>query len=122
MAKRVRLRQLAATDLHHASESHRRDAGEQTALRFIDDVERGMTRIGRNPQMGSLQFAYELGIPDLRAWRLQRFPHIVFYVIADQEIDVWRILHDRRDLQAELAPDDTSLAETIAVEDDTPEG
>jgi toxin ParE1/3/4 len=104
VAKRVRLRQLAAADLDDASEYFREGAGEQTALDFIDAVERVITRIGRTPRVGSLQFAYELAIPGLRAWPLPRFHYVVFYVVADEEIDVWRILHNRRDLPASLTP------------------
>lgn len=101
MAKPVRLRQLAATDLEDAGDDYRQEAGEQIALDFIDAVERGLARISRSPHVGSLRFAYELAIPDLRAWPLQRFPYVVFYVVADDEIDVWRI-HSRRDLPATI--------------------
>ena len=104
MAKTVRLRQRAAADLDETSEYYRREAGEHTALDFIDAVERGVKRISRSPHAGSLQFAYELAIPDLRAWPRHRFPYIVFYVVTDNEIDVWRILHIRRNVQATLEP------------------
>jgi toxin ParE1/3/4 len=107
VAKLVRLRQLAAADLEGASEYYRREVGEQTALDFIDAVERAVKRIRRSPHVGSLRFAYELAIPDLRAWQLQRFPYVVFYVVADDEIDVWRILHTRRDVPAALEPPET---------------
>ena len=107
MAKLVRLRQLAAADLEGASEYYRREVGEQTALDFIDAVERAVKRIRRSPHVGSLRFAYELAIPDLRAWQLQRFPYVVFYVVADDEIDVWRILHTRRDVPAALESPET---------------
>lgn len=100
MAKPVRLRELAATDLEEISDYYRSEAGVQVALEFIDAAGRGMRRIGRNPHVGSLHFAYELAIPNLRAWPLQRFPYLVFYVVTDDEIDVWRILHTRRDLRA----------------------
>jgi toxin ParE1/3/4 len=104
VARTVRLRQLAAADLDDASEYYRREAGEQTALDFIDAVERGIKRIRRSSHVGSLRFAYELAIPDLRALPLQRFPNVVFYVVTDEEIDVWRILHTRRDVPATLEP------------------
>lgn len=107
MAKPVRLRQLAATDLEDASGYYRREAGEQVALEFVDAVERSMKRIGRSPHVGSLHFAYELAIPDLRAWPLQRFPYVVFYVAVNDEIDIWRILHSRRDVPATLEPPET---------------
>jgi toxin ParE1/3/4 len=104
VAQPVRLRQLAAADGDDASEYYRREADDQTAIDFIDAVERGIRRIGRSPHMGSLRFAYELSIPDLRAWPLRRFPYVVFYVVTDEEIDVWRILHTRRDVPATLEP------------------
>jgi toxin ParE1/3/4 len=104
VAKPVRLRQLAATHLDDASDRYRHEAGEQVALEFIDAVERAIERIGRRPQLGSLHFAYELAIPDLRAWPLQRFPYVVFYVVAQDEIDVWRVLHARRNLPATIEP------------------
>jgi toxin ParE1/3/4 len=107
VAKPVRLRQLAAADLDAASEYYRQEAGEQTALDFIDAVERGIRRISRGPHVGSLRFAYELAIPDLRAWPLQRFPYVVFDVVTDDQIDVWRILHTRRDVPATLEPPKT---------------
>jgi toxin ParE1/3/4 len=107
VAKLVRLRQLAAADLEGASEYYRREAGEQTALDFIDAVERAVKRIRRSPHVGSLRFAYELAIPDLRAWQVQRYPYVVFYVVTDEEVDVWRMLHTRRDVPATLEPPET---------------
>ncbi len=101
MARPVRLRELAATDLEAAGDYYRQQVSEQAALEFIDAVQRCTDRISRSPNVGSLHFAYELAIPTLRAWRLQRFPYVVFYVVAN-EIDVWRILHSRRDLPSAL--------------------
>jgi len=31
---------------------------------------------------------------------LTRFPHLVFYFERDDYIDVWRVLHGRRDIPA----------------------
>ena len=56
----------------------------------------------RHPFTGSLRFAFELEIPDLRSWRLKRFPYLVFYVADDELIDIWRVLHLRRDIPAHL--------------------
>lgn len=102
MPKTVRLRELAVADLEGTIDVYRREAGDTVALEFIDVVQRGLRRLSSSPHLGSLQFAYELGIPDLRAWPLPRFPYIVFYVVADDEIDVWRILRSQRDVPATL--------------------
>lgn len=106
MAKPVRLRQLATSDLEKASEHYRHQAGEPTALDVIGFVERAIGRIGRSPKIGSLMFAYELARADLRAWPLSRFPIIVFYIDAADIFDVWRILHAHRDVPATLRQPD----------------
>jgi toxin ParE1/3/4 len=47
--------------------------------------------------------AYELVIPDLRCWPLPHFPYLLMYVERDAAIDVWRVLHTRRDIPSTLA-------------------
>lgn len=44
----------------------------------------------------------------LRFWALTRYPHLVFYIERDDHIDVWRVLHGRRDIPAWLHPQDES--------------
>lgn len=96
------LRQRAASDLDEAIAYLRSSAGDTVALAFIDAVEQRMNQIARAPHTGSLRFAFELGIPELRALPLRRFPYMIFYVSTDDRIDIWRILHTRRDIPATL--------------------
>lgn len=103
MERTVRLRELAAVDLETAIEHYSGEAGRQMALDLIDVVERSIRRIARNPGLGSLRFAHELGIPGLRAVPLRPFPYVMFYVAMDDSVDVWRILHTRRDIPAALS-------------------
>ncbi len=54
-------------------------------------------------------YAHELDLPDLRVWPLTCYPCLVFYVERPEHIDVWRILHGKRDIPAsmhEARPDD----------------
>ena len=98
MAKQVRLRRLAAVDIEEALAYYRSHAPEGVATRFVDEVERAVQRIARRPHVGSLRFAFEVGVPDVRCVTLAKFPHAVFYVEPDEDIDVWRVLHTRRDI------------------------
>jgi toxin ParE1/3/4 len=41
-----------------------------------------------------------LDIPGLRSWPLRRFPYVIFYIEQENHIDVWRVLHARRDIPA----------------------
>lgn len=72
------------------------------ALGFIDALEKAYRHIGSHPALGSPRYAHELGLPDLRMWALQRYPQIIFYREQPDHIDVWRVLHDRRDIPVRL--------------------
>lgn len=98
MPKPVQLRRLAGADIDAAVEYYSSEAGPDVATRYIDALEQGLNHIGRHPGHGSLSFAYELDIPELRSWPLTRFPYVIFYVERETRIDVWRILHSPRDI------------------------
>lgn len=82
-----------------------REAGDAVALAFIDAVEAGVNLIGRSPTAGSLRFGYALGIPELRSWPVKRFPYLIFSVDRGDRIEVWRVLHTRRDIPSALLSD-----------------
>ncbi len=98
----VRLRERAAVDIDQAVDYYLAEADSDVALRFVDAIERAGGQIGRSPQSGSLRFSYELDIPGLRVHPVARFPYLVFYVVADAVVDVWRIVHTRRDISSAI--------------------
>lgn len=98
----VRLRERAATDIDQAVDYYLAEADAEVASRFVDDVERAIGQISRSPHSGSRRYSYELEIPGLRVRPLARFPHVVFYVVGDEVVDVWRILHTRRDIPSAI--------------------
>ena len=106
MPKTVRLRRSAADDIDTTVAYLLSEAGTTVADKFINAIEAALANVGRHPQGGTLRLSYELDIPHLRAWPLTRFPYLVFYVERDSEIDVWRVLHTRRDIPATLADHD----------------
>lgn len=101
-ARAVRLREQATADIDQAVDHYVAEAGPDAALRFVDAVERALVQIARSPRSGSLRFSYELEIPGLRFRPLTRFPYLVFYVVGAEEIDVWRVLHTRRDVPSTI--------------------
>ena len=79
MSKRVHLRQGAVHDIEEIIDYYLGEAGAAVAGRFTDALEHAVQHLGDHPSSGSLRFAYELGLPDLRSWRLKGFPYLVFY-------------------------------------------
>ena len=94
----MRLRSLAASDIESAVAYYHRDAGQALAREFVDALEQAIERIRRSPNIGSLRFSYEVGVPELRAWSVRRFPSLIFYVPSGEGSEVWRVLLDRRDI------------------------
>lgn len=99
-ARPVIPRQQAERDVEEAIEYYLDIAGVNAALGFIDALQAGYTHIAQHPEGGSPRYAHELSLPGLRVLRLQRYPHLVFYLIRDDHLDVWRVLHEERDIPA----------------------
>lgn len=92
------LRERARRDVEEAVAFYLEEAGPDVAGRFIASVERLLEEMATHPEAGSPRFAQELGLPGLRARLLGDFPYIVFYLPTDALVDVWRVLHARRDI------------------------
>jgi toxin ParE1/3/4 len=104
--RHAHLRSRAASDIDETIAYLRGEAGNAVVLAVIDALENGINHITRSPNAGSLRFVYELGIPELRAWGLRRFPYVIFYVPLGDGVDIWRVLHTSSDIPGTFARDD----------------
>lgn len=91
-------RRRAERDIEEAIEHYLAEAGEKTALGFIDALQATYGHITRHPASGSPRYAHELDLPRLRCRPLRRYPYLVFYVERDDHVDRWRVLHEERDI------------------------
>lgn len=99
-------RELANRDVDEALDHYLSEGAAQAALGFIAALERTYANIGRHPATGSPRYAHELNLPGLRFHPLARYPYLVFYVEQEQHIDVWRVLHGKRDIPAWMGDED----------------
>jgi toxin ParE1/3/4 len=97
-AKPVLPRLVARADVDSAVEYYAKEASADVAFSFIDALERAYTLIGEMPATGSPRWSHELNLPGLRGVRLKGFPWLVFYIEFDTHVEVWRVLHDKRDM------------------------
>lgn len=97
-AKPVIPRALANEDVEQAIDHYLAEASQKVALGFVEALERAYTHIGRHPASGSPRYAHQLGLADLRFWPLGPYPYLVFYVEREDHVDVWRVLHEQRDI------------------------
>ncbi|MDR1189808.1 MAG: type II toxin-antitoxin system RelE/ParE family toxin [Bifidobacteriaceae bacterium] len=68
-------------------------------VRELDAVTR---LIAAQPAAGSPRHGESLGIEGLRSRSLRHHPYLVFYIERADRIDIWRVLHSRRDIPALL--------------------
>ena len=98
--KPVILRAAARQDVDDAVAHYAEEAGADVALGFIDALEEALRHIARNPASGSPRYGHELNLEGLRSWALKSYPQVVFYMEGSGHVDVWRVLHGRRDIPA----------------------
>jgi len=110
--KPVLPRESASRDVEDAVDYYLKNAGETIALGFVEALELAYLQIASQPGSGSPRYAHELDLPGLRAWSLQRYPYLVFYVERPSHIDIWRVLHGQRDIPAWLHDDTDTLPDT----------
>ncbi|PDT38055.1 MULTISPECIES: type II toxin-antitoxin system RelE/ParE family toxin [Sinorhizobium] len=96
-SKAIVPRELARSDVETVVDYYASEAGSEVALGFIDALQAAYDLIASHPEAGSLRYAYELGLPDLRSVSLERYPYLIFYRDQPDYVDVWRVLHAKRD-------------------------
>jgi toxin ParE1/3/4 len=95
--KPLQRRRLADSDIADAIDYYATES-PTTALRFVDALEQALRHIQKHPATGSPRYAHELDIPGLRCWPLKRFSYLAFYREQSTAIELWRVLHSRRDI------------------------
>ena len=95
-------REQAHRDVDEAIEYYLKEGAPQAALGLVDAIEDAYELLGRHPAVGLARYAYELDLPGLRTWSLRRFPFLIFYLEMEDCVEVWRVLHNRRDIPGSL--------------------
>lgn len=88
----------AIDDVLDVVDYYREHAGTPVAEKFPFEVDQALERLSQHPNIGSPRPALELDIEGIKSWALNRFPHQIFYEIQDDHVELWRILHPRRDI------------------------
>lgn len=103
MTGKLVVRRLQANvDIDDAVNHYLTEADDDLAERFVDDVDQVFELIAAAPGAGSPRFGEMLDLPGLRSHRLRKFPYLVFYMEGAIKIEVWRVLHERRDIAGAL--------------------
>ncbi len=97
------LRPLAEADLIARTRFYRADGGDGLGERFFDAAVAALGALTRMPGAGSPGVGELCGIPGLRVRRVTGFRCNWFYFVANDHVDVVRLLADAQDLPTILA-------------------
>ena len=105
-ARRLVPRDQFRRDARDAVDHYGAEAGERVALGLVDAIQAALRAIAARPWAGSPRYGHALNLPGLRSWPLKGYPYLVFYREGDDHIDLWRLLHTRRDIPVSLQGSD----------------
>lgn len=100
--KPVVRRRRADDDIEAAIKFYLKEAGAEVAADFANQLEDSLTKITRQPNIGSPRFGHLVQIPELRHWPVKNFPYLVFYIEKENRIELARVLHNSMDIPSWL--------------------
>jgi plasmid stabilization system protein ParE len=102
----ARLRPLAEADLIDKTAHYRSAGGKKLAERFFDSALASLRSIERMPGIGCPLVGEMCDIAGLRSCPVKGFLIHWYYFIAENHLDVVRLLADAQDLPTILSPTD----------------
>ena len=100
MTKRVSRKPEVRRDLVEQADYISRD-NLNAALRFLDAAEKTFNFLAANNQSGQRCGFQQPETASLRVWPIEGYGnHLVFYQPTDEGIEIWRVLHGARDIEA----------------------
>ena len=91
----------ASQDLIRIWRYFARVASPEVADKLLRDINRAAARLGEFPFLGP---AREEVLPGIRS--VPAHPYTVFYRVTDVQVEIVRVLHERRDFAATLKKDE----------------
>jgi toxin ParE1/3/4 len=105
--KKLRVRPQATIDVEESSLFYLVHGSEALSERFEAAVEKTFAWILENPRSGAPRESLSPRLSGLRTWPVRGFEkHLVFYRETEEAVDVVRVLHGARDVEAIVESDE----------------
>ncbi len=109
MTKRVSRSNRAVADVIEAA-LHLEAQRTGLAERFITATERAFDSLAGTPGLGRVREFATARLLGLRSWRIRGFENwLVFYRVTDEAVEIVRVLHGSRDLEAAFEDEGESI-------------
>ena len=100
MATEIRILSQARTDIVELAVYIGQD-DVSAESRFLDATDETFALLARQPFIGTKHATKNPRLEGIRVFRVKKFPnHLTFYLVRENEIEIVRVLHGSRDLEA----------------------
>ena len=89
---------LANQDIHSVINHYIDLQAAKAGTEFLVALEKAYKFISRFPDAGSKRLGTSMKLPELRTWSLTKFPYSLIYISNAQGVDIFRLLHHKRDM------------------------
>ena len=103
--KPVVLSDRASVEVAQIVRRYSSTASADVARSFAEAVRDAAEHLSLFPATGSTRLDLPLDWPELRSWPISGFPYLLLYVESDDTIDIYRVLHNARDIPESLRED-----------------
>jgi len=97
------LRPQALRDQQGEVRYYRKEGGTREAVKLANATNAALDQIELDPGIGSPTLGKHLGIPELRTWRVAKFPLLWCYFERGDQLDVLRLSGERQNIAAILS-------------------
>lgn len=94
----IRVHALADQDIHNVIHYYIDLQAAKAGTEFLVALEKAYKFIGQFPDAGSKRLGITMQLPKLRTWSLTKFPYSLIYMCDAQGVDIFRLLHHKRDM------------------------
>ena len=94
----IKVHDLANQDIHSVINYYIDQQAAKAGSEFLVALEKAYNFIGRFPDVGSRRLGIAMRLPELRTWPLTKFPYSFIYMWDVIGIDIFRLLHHKRDI------------------------
>lgn len=93
-----KVHELANQDIHSVINHYIDLQAAKAGTEFLVALEKAYEFIGQFPDAGSKRLGILMRLPELRTWSLTKFPYSLIYMCDAQCVDIFRLLHHKRDM------------------------
>ena len=88
----------ADSDIEDVLSRYQEQTAYQAGSKFLTELEKCFGFVKNFPRAGSLRLGDVVGRSDIRTWPMRKFPFLLVYKETPDQVNVLRVLHQRRDI------------------------